>query len=74
MMTTANLILLQYGDQSQQERRRAHRVFSDANRVPNSYSGKSLSVKFLNRPEIGTCTLEQTAVLNFIFGVVRRRT
>lgn len=74
MMTTANLILLQYGDQSQQERSREHRVFSDENRVPIRLQQQIAQRKwFLNRPEMGTCTLEQTDVLNFLFGVVRSR-
>ena len=74
MMTTANLILLQYGDQSASERNRQHRIFSDEDEAPSALRRQINQRKwFFGRSEIGRCSVPQTAMLNFLFGNLQRR-
>ena len=73
-MTTANLVLLLYGDQSQQDRNRRHRVFSNP-RGERTGLRQQINRRawYLDDAAIGECELSQSEVLNFLFGAVRRR-
>ena len=74
MMTTANLILLQYGDQSASERARPHRIFTSRDDAPNALRQQINRRRwFFGRSEAGRCTVPQTEMLNFLFGSLRRR-
>ncbi|MGB0648333.1 MAG: hypothetical protein ACPGQS_14205, partial [Bradymonadia bacterium] len=74
MVTTANLILLKYADQSAQARQREHRVFSNPSDAAGTLRGQINQRRWLlQREEIGECTIPQFEMLKFIFGLVRRR-
>ena len=74
MVTTANLVLLAYGDQNQAQLDQEHTVFSQPN-------GRSTRLRrqiqnrawFLEREEIGECTVRQKRFLEVMFGRLRSR-
>jgi len=74
MMTTANLVLLLYGDQSESERTRTHRIFSNP-RGERTGLRQQINRRawYLDDPVIGECEIAQSSVLNFLLGALRRR-
>ena len=74
MVTTANLVLLLYGDQSDQERQTVHTVFSTPNGRPTGLRQQiNRKAWFLDRDELGECELSQQHLLNFLMGAILRR-
>ena len=72
MVTTANLVLLGYGDQTEADRNQRHLVFTDPADAPRRLRNQVDRRRwFIDRPEAGNCDLPQTAMINFLFGVLR---
>lgn len=73
MVTTANLVLLRYGDQTAQEREQTHTLRSDPADAPRSLR-RQVELREWALPAVpADCNIGQPAVLDMLFGTVSLR-
>ena len=73
MVTTANLVLLRYPDQTQDDQNQRHTVFGNPEEAPSSLQ-RQISQRQWFIPNLnGPCDLPQSEVLDMLFGIILAR-
>ncbi len=73
MVTTANLVLLRYGDQTTEDRQSVHVATNDPAEAPTALEAQVVQRQWLIPSLEGSCTFSQSETLDMLFGFILER-